>query len=291
MGRSRHPFAVSYSGNTEETLELFDQARSAGARIIAVTSGGALADQTDISVVRVPGRLQPRAALGWLAVPVLVICERMGLARGVEEEIDAAIELLEKAAQQYCRRSPLSDNPAKSLALRLADKLLWIYGTEGLTEIAAYRWKCQMNECAKVAASSNCFPELTHNEIVGWDRTANLPMPASALLVLRDWSEHPRLASRVDSTIGMIEANFELVEQLQAPAASPLVRLLDLCYLGDFTSTYLAIARGVDPGAVELINRLKNHQAAADRDLCRAATPFGSRRRGTHTAPNAARRN
>ena len=43
-----------------------------------------------------------------------------------------------------------------------------IYGG-GLTTAAAYRWKCELNENAKLPAFSNTLPELDHNEIAGWE--------------------------------------------------------------------------------------------------------------------------
>lgn len=256
-------FAASYSGNTEETLELFDRACERGARMVVVSSGGALTERARLAGVPIVGvteGLQPRAALGCLAVPMLEICHRVGVGPAVGEDIAETIGLLECRAAECHRAVPVTTNPAKILALRLIGKLAWIYGAEGLSEVAAYRWKCQLNECAKVLACWNCFPELTHNELVGWDGQAT--GASAALIVLRHKGEHPRVARRIDSVLPMIEGCFDLLEQVWARGSSALARLLDLCYLGDFTSTYLGLARGVDPGPVEVIECLKQRLAA-----------------------------
>jgi glucose/mannose-6-phosphate isomerase len=174
--------------------------------------------------------------------------------------VPAVVERLEWTAEACNRTSPTMLNPAKQLALHLLGKQVWIYGGEGLPEIAAYRWKCQLNECAEAVASWHCFPELTHNEIAGWQVDTGSPA-SRALLVLRDERERPEFARRIDTTVELVERRFAFVEQVTTRGSSPLLRLLDLCYLGDFVSTYLGIAGGIDPNAIELIDRLKDAAA------------------------------
>jgi glucose/mannose-6-phosphate isomerase len=266
VGRNTLVFAVSYSGNTEETLHLFDQARERGARLIALTSGGAIRERAEAAgaaLVRLPNSLQPRAALGYLTIPILLICERLGLGPEIASDMTGTIELLERRAAQYGRSSPARDNAAKGLALSLMGKLPWVYGSEGLSEVAAYRWKCQMNECAKVPASSSFFPELTHNEVVGWSGPARLTRAHGALVVLRHDGESSAMARRIDATLRIIGGSFAFTTEIRAEGSSELSRFLDLTYLGDFTSTYLAIAGGVDPAPVEPIDRLKRELAVS----------------------------
>jgi glucose/mannose-6-phosphate isomerase len=265
VGRNTLVFAVSYSGNTEETLHLFDQARGRGARLVALTSGGVLGERAGAAgaaVVLLPDGLQPRAALGYLTIPILVVLERLGLGPHVTGDLAGAIGLLQQRAAEYGRSSPAESNAAKRLALSLMGKLPWVYGSEGLSEVAAYRWKCQMNECAKTPCSSNFFPELTHNEVVGWSGKAQLTRVNGALVVLRHDGESPAMARRIDATLRLIRRSFAVATEIRAQGPSELARFLDLTYLGDFTSTYLAIARGVDPAPVEPIERLKRELAA-----------------------------
>lgn len=260
VDRNTLVFAMSYSGNTEETLETFEKALERNIPIVAVTTGGALsqrAKQHGLAVVEIPAGLQPRAALGYLAVPLLVVCERIGAGPPAGEAVSETIDLLQGRADEYHRKSPLESNPAKELAQRLLGKIPVVYGSEGLAEVAAYRWKCQFNEVAKVPAWSNSFPELNHNEIVGWERLGKVTRAHAALLVLRDEGEHPRIAKRIDITLPLIQGSVSLVHQVRGRGASALARLFDLVYFGDFVSTYLAIAQGVDPAPVEVIESLK----------------------------------
>jgi glucose/mannose-6-phosphate isomerase len=264
VGRNTLVFAVSYSGNTEETLHLFDEARERGARLVALTSGGAIrqrAGEAGAALVLLPNGLQPRAALGYLTIPILLVCERLGLGPGIAREMPGAIELLERRAVEYGRSSPARDNAAKRLARSLGGKLPWVYGSEGLSEVAAYRWKCQVNECAKVPCSSGFFPELTHNEVVGWSGPARLTRAQGALVVLRHEGESTAMARRIEATLRIIRGSFAYTAEVRAQGSSELARFLDLTYLGDFTSTYLAIAGGVDPASVEPIDRLKRELA------------------------------
>jgi glucose/mannose-6-phosphate isomerase len=268
VGRNTLVFAVSYSGNTEETLRLFEQARDRGARVVALTSGGAMgecAGNAGAAVVRLPEGLQPRAALGYLTIPILVVLERLGLGPQVTDVLAETVDLLQRRAAEYGRPSLARDNVAKRLAVSLAGKLPWVYGSEGLSEVAAYRWKCQMNECAKVPCSSSFFPELTHNEVVGWSGLTQLTRTNAALVVLRHDGESSAMARRIDATLRLVRGSFAFATEVRAAGAegsSELARFLDLTYLGDFTATYLAIATGVDPAPVEPIDRLKRELVA-----------------------------
>ena len=268
VGRNTLVFAMSYSGDTEETLSTFREAvDSRGARPVVVSTGGELmeiARQGDMTVVEIPSGLQPRAALGYLAIPILVICERLGLGPAVGADIDEAIGMLEKRAEEYGATTVTPMNPAKRLARHLFGRIPIVYGGEGLSSVAAYRWKCQFNECSKVPSWSNSFPELNHNEVVGWAELGDVTKRSAALIVLRHHGEHPRVAKRIDVTLPLISGSVGIVEQFWAEGSSTLARLFDLIYLGDFVATYLALLQGVDPTPVEAIKTLKSRLAEAE---------------------------
>ena len=252
-------FAVSYSGNTEETLSAFRQAADRGARIVAVTTGGTLAAEAasrGIPVVTVPRGLMPRAAVGYVGIPPLVICSRLGLAPGLEEELDEALAVVTERAEACHRSVPATANVAKALARRLVGTLPLVWGADGIAATAAYRLKCQLNENAKVLAACAAFPELNHNEVVGLYRSGSTPAPLG-LLVLRHEGEHPRTARRIDVTVRLVGDSVDVVEEVWARGSSPLARLLDLVTVGDHLSTYLGIARGVDPTPIAAIDLLK----------------------------------
>jgi glucose/mannose-6-phosphate isomerase len=268
VGRNTLVFAVSYSGETEETLETFNEAaQRRGARVVIVSTGGTLAargKELDVPLVFITPGLQPRAAFGYLSIPILVVCERMGIGPQVGPDILEAITLLEKRSSQYGREVSVQWNPAKQLAGRIFGKIPIIYGSEGLAEVAAYRWKCQLNECSKMPAWWHVFPELNHNEIVGWARPTDITRKDVGVIILRHDGEHPRVAKRIEVTIPLIERSLGYLEVVRAEGSSVVARLFDLTYLGDFVATYLALAQGVDPAPVEVIQDLKRQLAVED---------------------------
>jgi glucose/mannose-6-phosphate isomerase len=256
-------FAVSYSGNTEETLGCSEDALERGAPVVAVASGGKLADiagERGLPFFRVPGGFQPRAALGYLFVPVLSALERIGLVSGLMDEVGAACEMLDERVKEYGVTTPLDDNPAKRLAGDLVGFLPVVYGAEGPLAVAALRWKAQFNENSKVPAFHNWFPELNHNETVGWDHLQDINSRCH-LIVLRERNEHPRVARRIEITLDLIKENVGYITQVFARGSSRVERLLDLVCFGDHTSVFLALAMGQDPTPVTRIEELKRRLA------------------------------
>lgn len=256
-------FAVSYSGNTEETLTCLDEALARGARVVAVASGGRLEDvagDNGLPVFRIPAGLQPRACLGYLAVPLIAALERMGIVSGMVEMFSAAVGMLEERSLEYGAAAPLDGNPAKRLAKDLVGFMPVVYGSEGTSQVAAKRWKAQFNEMAKVPSFDNCFPELNHNETVGWQ---NLEEVCSRchLVVLREPHENPRIARRIEITIDLLGDHLGHITQVCARGSNVVEHLLDLIYFGDFASVYLALALGQDPTPVTRIEELKKRLA------------------------------
>ncbi len=256
-------FAVSYSGNTEETLNALEEAQGAGASIVAVTSGGELAEVSDragFPRVKVPVGYQPRAALGYLFFPILVALEKMGLVHGMVEKAESSLHLIGERSREYSVDRPLKENPAKRLAVDLEGFVPVVYGSEGPLAVAALRWKTQFNENSKIPAFANAFSELNHNETVGWQ---NLPGICSKfhLLILRHDTEPQRIQKRIEVTAGLIEESVGRQTQVWARGENMLEKMLDLIYLGDFTSVYLALLLGEDPTPVERIERLKKELA------------------------------
>ena len=259
VGQDTLVFAVSYSGNTEETLAAVAEAARRGARVVAVTTGGALAEEAAVggyAAVTVPGGLMPRAALGYVGLPPLVVCARLGLAPGLDADLAAVPALVGRRMQECGRGVPSEGNLAKQLAGRLAGTLPVIWGTEGLAGCAAYRWKCQINENAKAYAGWAVFPELNHNEVVGLYHPEASAAPVG-IVVLRHEAEHPRTARRIEATTSLVDGSVAFVEGVWARGTSPAGRLFDLIAMGDLVSTYLGIAQGVDPAPIEAISLLK----------------------------------
>jgi glucose/mannose-6-phosphate isomerase len=251
--------AVSYSGQTEETLSAYQQAVDRGAAVIVVTSGGRLADmaaQDDCAVVRIPGGLSPRAASGYLFAPLALILEELGLVEGAVRELEETVQVLLEVREGINPEVEGSDNLARQIALDLQGNLAVIWGSSAHSEIAAMRWKTQINENAKTPAYFNIFPELNHNEIVGFEAPADL-LARLVVIILRDPEDHPRVQRRIDISTGIIRDRVHKIIEVPARGQSWLARFYSLVYVGDYASYYLAQAYGINPTPVAVIDYLK----------------------------------
>jgi glucose/mannose-6-phosphate isomerase len=247
----------SYSGGTAETLACFDEARSRGARIVPITSGGALAERADelgIASVRIPGGYLPRAALGYLSFALLGAMERVGLLPRLADDVSDAIGVLAPLVEALAPQVPLEQNEAKALATRIGDRQPVIWGGAGVGGAAAGRWKAQMNENAKVPSWASALPELDHNEVVGWSEDRGR---SSFVIALRDEGEHPDVAVRFPISLEIAREAGAVTEEVWATGRTPLSRFLSLAIMGDFTSCYLGLLHGVDPSPIDAIVRLK----------------------------------
>jgi glucose/mannose-6-phosphate isomerase len=261
VGPSTLLLAVSYSGSTDETLAAVEEGLSAGARLVAVCSGGRLeelARQHGAPVVMIePGRM-PRAALWSLAVPVCVAASAVGVLESMTDQVRAAADALDDEAELLGPAVPTESNPAKQAALRLLGKLPVIWGTGQLGAVAATRLRTQCNENAKVTATSAPVPESNHNDIMGLEGGLG---PARELVLLRDRSgEHERDARRVIAACEALGVDSPILRN--AGSGPPLVRLARLMAFVDHASVYLGLARGVDPTPIDTIFRLKDMLAA-----------------------------
>ncbi len=247
--------AVSYSGNTEETLSAVAAAREAGLAVVAVTSGGTLgeiAGSEGFPVVVVPGGLQPRAALGYLLGGLL----RVLAAAGVIGDPGAALAEAAELATALSGPSGAAEGLARDLAERLDGRIVAVYGSVGLTAPVAQRWKTQINENGKWPAWWAVFPELDHNEIVGWSGRPDLDRRVG-IVTLRDDAEPPPIAARFRLTEEVTSESVAWVGEVRAQGSSPLARMISLTAVGDLVSLELARLAGVDPVPVDVIESLK----------------------------------
>ncbi len=259
VGRDALVFACSYSGNTEETLAAYQEAHATGAAVVAVTSGGALADLAAADghpVVRVPPGLPPRAALPHLLMPMLRVTGRLGIGGVTDPEVREAAAVLGELAVRWGPEAPSSENPAKALAVALEGATPAIYASSPQFEPVAQRWKTQLNENSKVFACWGAFPELNHNETVGWEGVLGGHARLHAV-ILRDRDEGARNALRVEITRDLSLRKAGGVTDVCSQGNGLLARLLSLVLFGDLVSVYLAVLVGVDPTPVEIITEIK----------------------------------
>ena len=250
---------TSYSGDTEESLSAFLDALKRKCMIYCVSSGGALleyAEKHNVPYLRVPGGMPPRAALPYLFIPLLVYLERAGLAKGVSEELNEALTLLEKISKDNAPQKPAKQNYSKTLALNIAQTVPVVYGF-GVFRSVAQRIKQQFNENSKVPAKWEFFPELNHNEVVGWENKGDFGKCFSVIFI-RDKEEPIEIKSRIETTKQIMSKAGLKMFDLQAMGKSVLSKMLSTIVIGDFTTNYLAVLRGVDPTPVETINHLKD---------------------------------
>lgn len=252
----------SYSGNTEETLSAFREAREKGARLLAVTTGGQLAQLAHswgAPVLTFDYVSQPRAALGYSFVLLLGVLDRLGFFSSKEADLAEAIEVMEAQQVEISPQAPQAHNPAKALAGRLHGHLVVIYGA-GFMEPVANRWKTQVNENSKAWAIFEGMPELNHNSVVGYEHPREL-RDRLAVVMLTSALDHPRTAIRFQVTREILEERGIACEVVTARGRSRLAQMLSTIHLGDYVSFYLAALNGADPTPVEVISVLKRRLA------------------------------
>jgi glucose/mannose-6-phosphate isomerase len=259
--------AISYSGNTEETLSAIGMAFERNCEIMCISSGGKLmeiASGKNKCLVKVPGGLQPRGASGYLFFSTFLSLNEIGAISISKSDIDESLELLKQKASLYRRESKAIDNPAKQLALALENYMAVVYGVSGFLSAIAYRWKCEINENSKCPSFASEFPELNHNETVGWENLSEITKKF-ALIVFKDLSASERIKVRIDTTSVLIRKNLGKIIEIPVEGRSRLARALSTMYLGDIASVYLAFLYNTDPTPVDRISALKTELAKLDK--------------------------
>ena len=252
--------ALSYSGETAEVLSAADAALARGAPLVTLSAGGRLGElarSRRLPHVRLPGGLMPRMALGYLFFGLAGVLTDIDLAVATEAELAAAVVRLEPLARELAPTRAAPGNEAKRLALAIGDRLPVIYGGPA-TGAVAYRWKTDLEENAKLLALAGALPEMNHNEIEAWRGPAARDRH---VVFLREEGEPREIARRfavVHDLIGPVAGG---VSECWARGAGRVARLLALAYVGMWVSYYAALARGVDPWTVELLDEVKRRLA------------------------------
>jgi glucose/mannose-6-phosphate isomerase len=263
VGEGSLVFAISCSGNTEETLQAASDAALQGGSVVAITSGGELAKLAAswrAPVITVPTTLpQPRTAIGATAIPPLVVLEEIGLLRGASHWIGLAVEQLKRRRDQLVGAGESSD--AAAIARRIGRTFPIIHGGGALGATAAQRWKTQINENSKAPAFWSAQPELCHNEICGWGQHGDITRQLLTLVQLRHDGEHPQIGRRFELVEEMIREVVAGVVEVRAEGEGDLAQLFDLIMVGDFVSLWLAVQEGIDPGPVPALTTLKEQLA------------------------------
>lgn len=252
-------FAVSYSGNTEETISAFKEALSRKAKIISISSGGEIKElsaRNKVPFIEIPKGLPPRAACGYLLSPILNVLYRMGIEGGIKSDFGEAVKLLKQLSRKRSFTSVLRENEIKQMAARLYGKIPVILATEGKTYAAGMRWKTQFNENSKVTALFSVFPELNHNDLVNFSYLKPGEHNFS-FVILRDEADLERMKKRIEVTKSLISHFVGGITEVWSQGKSTLEKIMSLFQYGDYLSVYLAALAGIDPTPVEIIEKLK----------------------------------
>jgi glucose/mannose-6-phosphate isomerase len=243
-------FAISASGDTEETVTAATVAQERGATVVVISRGGALAGMAAAS--EFPQFTLPtsvpvaRTALGFLVVPVLATLARIGVLPDVGPSLAAAAVTLGRRRDVFS--APHSE-PAE-VARLVGRTLPLIYGSTGISGIAARRWKTQVNENAKIPAFVSEQPELSHNEVAGWGQHGDVTRQVFSLVTLRHTGEHSQVARRFDLVVAATDEVMANVIPVWADGDDDLGRFFDLALFGDLVSLHMAGREGIDPGPV-----------------------------------------
>lgn len=240
----------SYSGETRETLAAFNLAMAQHAKVLAVTGGGRLAELAGKLTLLLRSGMAPRSALGFMLLGPLVILERLGLIELPKDKpVDRFVRMF---SVLWGIQNPLKTNPAKQMAVALLGKGVAVYGLGPWQLAVAKRWKAQINENAKAPCFWNAFPEVSHNEILGWVGAR----PGDwAMVSLEDGTEPAEMRERrrfVFDSFPEISSHIVL-----AQGKTVLQKMLSLTLFGDYVSLYLAVLNGRDPGDIGWIEESK----------------------------------
>lgn len=241
--------ACSYSGNTEETLEMVEAALSKNAEVCVITSGGKFSDiaaEKQLNIVQIPGNLPPRAAFGYSFPQLFFVLEKYGLIGfPFQDEIKKAIELLD-----------VEEISIQQEAAKIADSLLGkipVIYSESRFEGVAIRFRQQINENSKMLCWHHAIPEMNHNELVGWRNKNENLVP----VFITSNNDYFRNTERVKYSQKIISEYVGEMVEMKAKGETYLIECLYLIHLGDWVSWYLADKKKIDAMEVDVITGLK----------------------------------
>ena len=235
--------AVSYSGNTEETLACYKQAVKKKALVIAISSNGKLRKIAKYCIAVPDIFPQPRIAIAYTTLPMIPVLSKLSVIGEKTEELNNVVSFLKKEAE-------VINNKAQKLATSIHGKFPVIYGTDNISAVT-YRWRTELNENSKTFALNHVIPEENHNEI-----NAFLGLGNAYFLFLRADGETERINKRIEFTKKVFGKMFP-VSDVFIKGKTLLEKTFYAIYLAALTSYYLALLNGVDPEKISVINSLK----------------------------------
>lgn len=239
---------VSYSGQTEEALSAFDKAKEAQFEVAGITCGGTLGElfqKYKTPWVKIPqSNIPPRTSLGYQLAAMVKILMAYGLLNSSAQNALSALP---------AKITPLNlESQAKMLCAKLNHKIPVVYSSQD-NRVLARLWKICLNENAKIPAFFNFFPELNHNEMVGWTKS----LGSFSILLMRDKDDLPRIKKRMDLTAQLLRNQHLPVESVEIIGNDALEKIFWALSFGEWLSYHLALFYGIDPTPVEMVEELK----------------------------------
>ena len=250
--------ASSHSGNTEETLSAYREARKYSIQRMVICTGGKLAEmarEDGCGIWQFEHHGQPRSAVGFSFGLLLALLCRLGLAAGQEKAIHNALSCMKLQQAGLEPEQPILKNPAKQMALRFSDKFPVLFGADLLAPVAR-RWKGQINELAKHWAQAEEIPEADHNLLAG-SQYPQLLQVNMKFVFLSASTEHERNKLRVKLTHDILREKKLDAEIFEAAGEDALSNLWTTLHFGDYLAYYMALIKNVDPTPIEVMTGLK----------------------------------
>ncbi len=250
--------ASSHSGNTEETIAVFDQALQAGLPILAVATGGEIArkaQEAQVPLWKFEHHGQPRAAVGFSFGILLALLERLDLIPPQRQLVEQTVEAMEESRENYGAHVAVVKNPVKRMAGQVVGRQAAIFGSDHLAPVAR-RWKTQINELAKAWAQFEFLPEADHNTLAGMEKDESI-LEKTTVLFLKGGHAHPRNLLRADLTKQEMLVSGMTVDAIDFKGGSRLAEMWDAILFGDYLAYYLAMVYDIDPTPIEVLSSLK----------------------------------
>lgn len=242
---------ASYSGNTEETLASLEEVRKLNLPFIGLSSGGEverLCKEYGMAHIKLPipyQNYQPRMGTGYFFGAMFKILVNHGLLPDLTSEIIASAEKFNGYMQSY-------EEKGKNLAKTLINKTPVIYASLQY-KYTAMVWKIKLNENAKTPAFWNFFPEINHNEMVGYTN----PQAKFFIVMLKDNSDNPKDLRRYQPTSELLKQNGIDSVIIDMDGNDLFSKMFLSITLSDWTSYYLALEYKQDPTPVDMVEKLK----------------------------------
>jgi len=238
-------FAVTYSGNTEETILMYSDALKKNAKIVIIASGGKIRylamEADDVQQVLIPSGLPSRTALAYLFFPIVNILQNNKLIKPRLQEVEGLVSVLKPV---------LIKDKAKELSEKLVGRIPLIYASSSFYPVAL-QWKMAFNENAKIHAFCHEFPDLNHNELSGYENMNG----NYHVIIIKDQLDHPKITKRMLLMKQTLQELKVPLTEMVMKGKFQMTKMFTSMYLGMFTSYFLALRNDVDPWPVALVDK------------------------------------